>query len=592
MRGRDSSNSFGRHFSVGLNSSLSTRSTHLQSSNSSLRNSSNLSRDYTSPKLTLQARQRQVSIDLLRLNLENESSEEDIPEKPEIPDTQIPSNRLKNIISSKFGIGSAKNKHAAAMNALLRLRPKNSGIGGNQEDLRKISSDWMKTLINRVWTIYKFSKIMSMYSSSLLERSARMEAEDVMRGNEYQNKQKSNNIPSLPIKFRSLLPPRYIKILYKYPSSRTNCELSELSLFLRSSNNEFKQYSETTQISLCKSMYYECFEKGRVILRQGQPGNNFYIILSGSLVWMRSDIDKETGDVYTCDNVMKAGEKFGEIALIRKRMRTATIVCCEDSELLMVDKKLFDQFCPNLFNEQLKLKMLAVKDVDLFRDWNQSDLEEVVLETRLQEFPINKVVVRDSMECPLFYLVMEGKCRVLKEINISEMEKRLGCVSQNSNRHFHLSELPKSKYSQNQITLTNDRQINNTEAKLTGVITRDGKAYLQLRELVTGDIFELTEMYKSHVSKTGFKLEIANTQSLMLVSNGSKLLEITKSKFKSKAGGSFLDTLHKYFIKYPREDQLFRDYKQHTAWIIYKREMVNRELKFQKAKGIKRTAND
>lgn len=49
---------------------------------------------------------------------------------------------------------------------------------------------------------------MSMYSSSLLERSARMEAEDVMRGNEYQNKQKSNNIPSLPIKFRSLLPPR------------------------------------------------------------------------------------------------------------------------------------------------------------------------------------------------------------------------------------------------------------------------------------------------------------------------------------------------------------------------------------------------
>lgn len=78
---------------------------------------------------------------------------------------------------------------------------------------------------------------------------------------------------------------------------------------------------------------------------------------TGSLVWMRSDIDKETGDVYTCDNVMKAGEKFGEIALIRKRMRTATIVCCEDSELLMVDKKLFDQFCPNLFNEQLKLKV-------------------------------------------------------------------------------------------------------------------------------------------------------------------------------------------------------------------------------------------
>ena len=76
---------------------------------------------------------------------------------------------------------------------------------------------------------------------------------------------------------------------------------------------------------------------------------------------MRSDIDKETSEVYTCDNVMKAGEKFGEIALIRKTKRTATIVCCEDSELLMIDKSLFDQFCPNQFDEQLKQKVRIIK---------------------------------------------------------------------------------------------------------------------------------------------------------------------------------------------------------------------------------------
>ena len=75
---------------------------------------------------------------------------------------------------------------------------------------------------------------------------------------------------------------------------------------------------------------------------------------------MRSDIDKATGKVYTCDNVMKSGEKFGEIALIRKTNRTATIVCCEDSELLMIDKVLFDQFCPNLFDEQLKQKVRMI----------------------------------------------------------------------------------------------------------------------------------------------------------------------------------------------------------------------------------------
>ena len=61
--------------------------------------------------------------------------------------------------------------------------------------------------------------------------------------------------------------------------------------------------------------------------------------------------------------------------------------------------------------------MPAVRNVGLFQSWSYSDLE-VLLEARLQGFPINKVVVRNSMDCPLFYLVVEGKCRVLKEVNV------------------------------------------------------------------------------------------------------------------------------------------------------------------------------
>ena len=76
---------------------------------------------------------------------------------------------------------------------------------------------------------------------------------------------------------------RYIRILYKYPESRTESDITELRVFLRSSINEFRQYSEPTQLSLCMSMYYTLYEKGRVIVRQGQQGKNFYIILSGEI---------------------------------------------------------------------------------------------------------------------------------------------------------------------------------------------------------------------------------------------------------------------------------------------------------------------
>ena len=72
---------------------------------------------------------------------------------------------------------------------------------------------------------------------------------------------------------------------------------------------------------------------------------------------MRYDVDTETGEGYTCDYLIKSGEKFGDIALQRKTRRTATIVCCEDSELLMIEKDLFDRYCPNLSEEQLKEKV-------------------------------------------------------------------------------------------------------------------------------------------------------------------------------------------------------------------------------------------
>ncbi|KAI6648887.1 hypothetical protein LOD99_6960 [Oopsacas minuta] len=197
--------------------------------------------------------------------------------------------------------------------------------------------------------------------------------------------------------------------------------------------------------------------------------------------------------------------------------------------------------------------MSAVKDVDLFENWSQSDLEEVVLEARLQEFPINKVVVRDSMECSLFYLVVEGKCRVLKEIDVDKLDKRPSMIGQSVNRHLHLSELPPSQYSQLQLSLSKDLiSTRESVSRIDGIITRDGKAYLQLRQLARGDVFELTEIYKSHLAKTGARgcnLEWNYTQSLMLVSNGAKLLQITKSKFRSRASTSFLDTLHKYFLK-------------------------------------------
>lgn len=78
---------------------------------------------------------------------------------------------------------------------------------------------------------------------------------------------------------------------------------------------------------------------GEIVFFEGQPGDTAYVILKGE-VEVAAQGDSETRVV----SRMKAGEIFGEIALLRPDgKRTATIVSRSGCELLVVDRKFFDE---------------------------------------------------------------------------------------------------------------------------------------------------------------------------------------------------------------------------------------------------------
>ncbi len=82
---------------------------------------------------------------------------------------------------------------------------------------------------------------------------------------------------------------------------------------------------------------------GEIVFFEGQPGDTAYVILKGE-VEVAAQGDSETRVV----NRMKAGEIFGEIALLRPDgKRTATVVSRGGCELLVVDRKFFDDAMNN-----------------------------------------------------------------------------------------------------------------------------------------------------------------------------------------------------------------------------------------------------
>jgi CRP-like cAMP-binding protein len=79
----------------------------------------------------------------------------------------------------------------------------------------------------------------------------------------------------------------------------------------------------------------ERYKKDNIIIRKGDPGSSFYIIVSGTV-----DVLNETG--IPISNLGR-GEVFGETSLICEENVGATIQATEDTEVLCIDQKHFNK---------------------------------------------------------------------------------------------------------------------------------------------------------------------------------------------------------------------------------------------------------
>src|SRR6185369_2254167 len=87
----------------------------------------------------------------------------------------------------------------------------------------------------------------------------------------------------------------------------------------------------------------EHFEPGQNVFRQGELGDRVYIILRGE-----ADVVCEADGVETTLARLRAGEYFGEMALLNKTTRSATVRCVTQMDTLSLPKGEFTTLTANL----------------------------------------------------------------------------------------------------------------------------------------------------------------------------------------------------------------------------------------------------
>jgi CRP-like cAMP-binding protein len=154
-------------------------------------------------------------------------------------------------------------------------------------------------------------------------------------------------------------------------------------------------------------------DEAQLLIRQGEIGDTFYVLVSGSARVVVEDASGEARTVAT----FVAGDAFGEAALLSHEPRSASVWLVEDSVLLGLERETFAAFLrrhPDLlqavFARQADLSL--VREVPLFADLSGGQVTALCRRFAPLRVEAQEAVIRQGEAGDRFYLVRDGEFEV------------------------------------------------------------------------------------------------------------------------------------------------------------------------------------
>ena len=102
----------------------------------------------------------------------------------------------------------------------------------------------------------------------------------------------------------------------------------------------FQDFSVDEMVAVIEGLRLLAFERGHVILKEGQPGTSLYMLTSGRVRAFRRSAQTGRQDVL---GDLKEGAFFGEVSILTGQPRMASIVALTRCELLELDRPTLDE---------------------------------------------------------------------------------------------------------------------------------------------------------------------------------------------------------------------------------------------------------
>eukprot|EP00522_Entomoneis_paludosa_P010587 CAMPEP_0172450240 /NCGR_PEP_ID=MMETSP1065-20121228/8671_1 /TAXON_ID=265537 /ORGANISM="Amphiprora paludosa, Strain CCMP125" /LENGTH=791 /DNA_ID=CAMNT_0013202019 /DNA_START=138 /DNA_END=2513 /DNA_ORIENTATION=+ len=190
-------------------------------------------------------------------------------------------------------------------------------------------------------------------------------------------------------------------------------------------NFVFEDLSSRELLPLINAMEKCNVPKGEVIIKQGDIGDYFYVISSGSVSIKVND--KVVG------NTLGKGASFGELALMYSSPRAATVTALENVALFRVDQKTFRMIYQAEAHSAENQKRIRLESVDFLAHLSEADKQNLVEHMALRLFKKGDVLQQKGTDAKMFWIVDAGEV-VMTDLEVGG--KKLADIKVEVGDHF------------------------------------------------------------------------------------------------------------------------------------------------------------
>lgn len=152
-------------------------------------------------------------------------------------------------------------------------------------------------------------------------------------------------------------------------------------------------------------MFYCQIAGNQLIFSQGENATSFFILERGSMEVIVNDKTKRE---------LKAGDGFGELALLYNAPRSASVKALEECYLWGIDRNTFRRAVEEMITKEYEENRKFMEVVRFFHNLTNEQKDAIAAVLIVQKFYKNQIIVTEGDPASSFYIIKEGQVTVLK----------------------------------------------------------------------------------------------------------------------------------------------------------------------------------